>query len=470
MDLKNIKKLDTNIIGIAPNAWPRLVGSDFVSNFSIICSKYRQDTKLISDDIKVICVERDFPGDMPLKANALEILKLSRVQEYIKSQENPHLLIYKGGEGLDELTGQLDLPVIGNPAHIKDKFENKKFFRQALIEAGVEPIPGKTYKVTDFTPNLYETLISEVGTDLVFQITEMTGGGGTGTDFIKSKADYAKFLEKLNYKLSRPRKHPLEFVNVTKFINGTSTSIAGCVTLKGVITTRIQTQIQDMSIVRTLGEGSGLFSGHDWSFRQYDNKIQNQAKEITRKLGEYMGKSGYKGIFGVDLLVDETDGTVYPVECNPRYTDAFPVMSMIYMANGLAPLDYFHIAAHLGMDLEFDTQEESAKLNIALQGAQIILETKSEAFTKVTGEVKAGIYKYDGENLTFDRLGYRYEELKELNEYLVTEGVPFVGTIQKPGSRILRLISRSSYLEEKNKLNVDIKKVIDILYQKLSLV
>lgn len=470
MNYKNFKKLDTNVIGVAPNAWPRIVASDLVTNFSVICSRLRRDTELISKDINVFCIERDLPGEKPLRANALEILRLPGVQNYIQSRKDSHLLIYKSSEGMDEIAAQFGWHVIGNPSAVKDKFENKKFFRQALIDSGIDPIPGKTFKIVDFTPELYQTLVSEIGTKLVFQITEMTGGGGTGTAFINSSQDYMNFLDKLSEKLTHKRKTPLEYVNVTKYIDGTSTSIAGCVTRNGVLTTRIQCQVQDMAEVRILTEGSGLFCGHDWSFRQYDDDIQNQAKEITRKLGEYMAKHGYKGIFGVDLLVEESESKVYPVECNPRYTDAFPVMSMIYLSNNILPLDYFHIAEHLGMTPEFDAAFESKNFNIPLYGAQIILETKSDKFTKVTGDVAAGIYRYDGEHLTFDRPGYRYEQLTGESEYLITEGVPAPDTIQKPGSRVLRVVSKNGFLEEKNKLKVDVKKVIDIIYQKLALI
>jgi hypothetical protein len=307
---------------------------------------------------------------------------------------------------------------------------------------------------------------------LVFQIAEMTAGGGTGTAFIATRAEFDAFMEKLNVKLSEKRKNPIENITIAKFIEGESTSIAGCVTKKGTITARIQTQIQDIAYVRLLGEGSGLFCGHDWSYKDYDESLQAQAQEIARKFGDYMGKQGYKGIFGIDLMVNETEGVVYPVECNPRYTDAFPILTMMQLAKGLLPMDYYHIAEHLNCDYDFDLKEVSKGFNQTLHGSQIILETMTDEWSKVEGDLPAGVYRFDKINndISFVREGYRYEDIQYPEEFLLTEGVPFHGTVFKPGARVLRLVRTVAMLKSKSELNEDTKQLIKLLYDRLNIV
>lgn len=45
--------------------------------------------------------------------------------------------------------------------------------------------------------------------------------------------------------------------------------------------------------------------------------IQQELREITRRIGQVMGRSGYRGIFGCDYIVDD-QGRIYFVEVNAR--------------------------------------------------------------------------------------------------------------------------------------------------------
>lgn len=459
------------IVGIAPNAFPRTVPACFVPNYRIVCFKWRAETAVISNDIPLFCVEKENPEINLEKVNAKEILKLDVVQRYISQQDGVWLLVYKSTPGIEELADKFGWKIIGNRTEIKDKYENKKAFREALLDSGINPIEGETIKVSDFmsSQDIFSKLKKKYGTPVVFQIAEMTEGGGTGTAFVNDEEEFKDFVNRVKEKIAA-RKKPTLFINATRFLKGYSASIAACVTKHGVISSRIQTQIQDVADVRLLSEGSGLFCGHDWSVVQYEDRLQKQASEIAIKFGEYLWQKGYKGIFGLDLIVDTKIGKVYPIECNPRYTDAFPVLSMMHMASGLSPMDVYHILEHLGIDYDLDIEELSKQyLNTPLTGSQIILETKSLNWTKTTGQLKAGIYKWYGQNLDYVREGYRYDQLHE-GEFLITEGVPFVGTIYKPGARVMRLIFKESILEDTKKLTSRARKIIQEIYKHLGLV
>jgi hypothetical protein len=45
--------------------------------------------------------------------------------------------------------------------------------------------------------------------------------------------------------------------------------------------------------------------------------VQQELREITRRIGQVMGRSGYRGIFGCDYIVDE-EGRIFFVEVNAR--------------------------------------------------------------------------------------------------------------------------------------------------------
>lgn len=264
----------------------------------------------------------------------------------------------------------------------------------------------------------------------------------------------------------------------------------------------LQTQILDVPEVRLMSDGSGLFSGHDFSYGDYSEETIRQAKDLVKKFGDYIYKNlGYKGIFGLDLIVNKKEGKVYPIECNPRFTDAFPLISEIHSKNGAIPMDVFHILEHMNVPYKIKVDEISKSYEVKTPASQILLQTKTDDWTKVTDDLKAGVYRINQhkvhrkkqENsrstrdvfssgvipfksgslprafISYLRPGYRFEHLKSADEFLITEGVPFKDTVFKGSARVLRLIFAKSILEKPKTLTEETKEVIGEVYNKLSL-
>lgn len=521
MDKKEILKITKSlppVIGIAPNAFSRIILADFYPDYSIVCFKYRGETDMITRDIEVFCVEKEDPGTSISKMNAQELLIHPKVQEYIKSKKDPHLLIYKPTKGVEAISYDMGWKVIGNLPSVKYNIENKYEFRQLLKKAGIDAITGETILYDDLDENKYTEMVGKYGNKLVFQIAEMTSGGGTGTAFINSTEDFKNFKNKFDIK--REKLLSINNVNVTIFMDGIPTSISACATKFGVITGNIQTQILDIPEVRLMSDGSGLFSGHDFSFGDYSSDLNEQAKSMARSFGEYIYKNlGYKGIFGLDLITDTASGKIYPIECNPRYTDAFPLISEVHNSQGAIPMDVFHIFEHMNAPYNINVDEISATYAIQKKASQIILETRSDDWTKVSGSLKAGIYKisypvtssnyplkstsipnlpehsfndkighseqppchshrseesllndFQPPTISYLRPGYRFEHLNSEDEFLVTEGVPFKDTVLKAGARVLRLIFAKSILSGAKELTTEAKMIIDHVYRELDIV
>ena len=487
MDKKEVLKITKNlpqIIGIAPNAFSRVVFADYFPNFSIVCFKWRGETDYIARDIEVYCVEKEYPGTMLSKMNTGEILNLPGVINFIRSKVNPHLLIYKPTMKINTQAFRMGWKIVGNSPDVKHDIENKLAFRNLLGKCGITSVPGETVLLTDLDEELYKSLTDKWGPRIVFQVCEMTTGGGTGTAFINSINDFRGFISK--FKAKKEILNFIKNVNVTSFIEGVPASIVACATKYGVITGSIQTQILDIPDVRDIKEGSGLFSGHDFSYAEFNNDLNSQAKLIAQKFGEYIYNNlGYRGIFGIDLIVNMKSAKVYPIECNPRYTDAFPLISQIYIRNGAIPMDVFHVFENMNIDYKIDVNEISDSYKTHTSASQIILETRSNDWTKVTGELKAGVYQINYPNsdnnglaltinhqtltISYLRPGYRFEDLKNSSEFLVTEGVPFKGQKYPGGSRILRLIFSESVLESPHVLTGKTKALVSEVYRNIAL-
>jgi hypothetical protein len=117
-----------------------------------------------------------------------------------------------------------------------------------------------------------------------------------------------------------------------------------------------------------------------------------------------------------------------------------------------------------------DVEEINALYGEPVEGSQIIISSKIEERAKLTGEIKAGVYKYKENELEFIREGYRYEDLKSDDEFVFTEGVPFIGTMIKGDCRIMRIIFKKGILRDKNQLTDEAKNIIEKVYNRLPMV
>lgn len=449
------------IVGVTPNALTRVVPAQFLNDYSIVCFKWRQETEYVSRVTEVFSIERLYPGAKISKMNSTSVLRFPPVQEYLSRKGKPWLLVYKSRPGLERLAQRLGFGIIGNKPGVIAEYDDKRRFREILEEEGIRRVPGESIPFEKLRTELLAELKKKYGEKIVVQAAEIAGGG-KGTAFVQDEEDLESFISRIKSKEKGSR---VKKLNVTKFIDGIPASIAACVTKYGIISGGIQTQIQDIPQVRNPEVGSGLFLGHDWSFRQWRGDVIRQAQELADKIGKRLKREGYKGIFGLDLVIDE-EGVVYPIECNPRYTGAFPVLSQIYIANGLVPLDFYHILEHLGIEYNVDVREASDTYTKPLLGSQIILYNRREQAVKVEGYLKAGVYKVAGETMQFVREGFGYEHLLDAGEFVLTDGVPFPGTVLEPSERLAKLVFKKGILQNKNKLTQEVEKIIDWVYQK----
>lgn len=465
------------IIGVAPNAWPRIVASWFFPKFKILCLRDRQDNDEIDNQgINIFSLKKIQPNLEVSPLTSSRILNLEASKRFLKSQSLPFaLLVYKSTPILEKVAQENGWRLIANSPKIKNIYEDKRIFKNIIKKVGLKPIPGENLLIEELTRekiNYFQRYFGQK--KLVLQLAEVTYGGGSGTLFINHSNDWRIFqqrVKEIRFKL-QGKKKKIKTVNVSPFIDSISSSISACATRFGILTAPIQTQIIDQQAVGMKKTNrSGNFCGHDWSFRHYSAKIQHQARIIAKKLGQYMYQHDYRGIFGVDLLIDEIKEKVWPMECNPRFTDAFPMVSLLLMEQGQLPMDIFHILELLGQDYEIDFKQiEKGYQQARLDGGQIILHNLLETEAVNKGVLKAGVYRLKEHKLKFLRSGITPFDLKEPEEFLFTEGiVRKPGEIFKSSARLGRLINKSGLLLTNKELKPRIKEIINLAYRQLNL-
>jgi len=388
----------------------------FDKNYHIICHKNALDNSLYEKVATIHSLQKKWITIE--KLNSYNILKNKYTQKAIP--KGSRILPYKASKKIYEIAQKNERKIIWNKPELKEKYENKKNFRQVMKEAEIEAIPGKNIKIETFLISDYQHRRQTIGESFVIQIPELNTWWGLWTIFVHNKKDFFNIRKKLEDKTFRKKK--VKSINITKFIKGIDASILGCVTTHGIIHTSVQKQISDIPEVINVKKGSGLFCWHDRSSFTASKKTQEKAEEMVKKLGKHMKKNNYKGIFGFDVLIEEKTNKVYPVECNARMTWAMPMISLIDIKNKKIPIDFFHIAEHLGIQYEIDISEVNKKLAYDRKGSHIILNNRKDYPIEAIKDILPGIYTEENGTLIHLREGFTYNDIKEDDEFIIING------------------------------------------------
>ncbi len=468
-DLASLKEyfsqIKTPIFGAGVYVFNRLGLEDIYSNYRILALRYSLDTKLIEKGIKVLSLEKGM-GTRHIREprNATTVISHSKTKEYLKKFQNPAILVYQPSKKMEEVCQENGWELLNNPTSFgKDLLENKIKFRRILKELGIAVPPGKIASASKLH---YGHLINRYG--LPFVIQHPTKGGGKGTFFINNKEDFDQAYKKLHKKWDEDNEKevtPPDEVIVAQFIQGSSPSITACVTKHGVLSTNLQYQILDAPKLYNPEKGSGLFCGHDWTSSRFSDSINYQAYEAVEKIGQYFKELGYKGIFGLDFVLDEKKEKLYIVECNPRFLGSYPVINMAQLINNEPPILAFHVLEFLGNDYQIDKNEINYQMRREKIGAQMILHNLTTKWARNHKQIKAGVYKLRKNKLKYIREGYDLKHLREKEEFLLADGVSLKHSHFSPNRRLCRILTLNQCLADDYKnLNPWAKQVSETVY------
>ncbi|WP_045212341.1 ATP-grasp domain-containing protein [Desulfonatronovibrio magnus] len=252
------------------------------------------------------------PGDFAgVVSYSMTVLQLVRM--LIKRQGNLYVHVF---ESLPELTftRMPGVTLLGPNGQVAGMWNNKLYQLQMLKDV----VPVIDYKISggvnEMLKNIEESLTN--WPDGVF-VSQPYSAAGTNSFIVNSMEDLAQRLPlpQATYFLSRyvPHVHDPTVLGVVG--NEDDVFIAA---------------IADQEI-----EGGNMFRGSTFpSVLSY--KEQLEIKEHTRMVGKVLGRSGYRGIFGCDYIVDK-QGNIFFVEVNARKQGT--TMEMCCTLENLLPED-----------------------------------------------------------------------------------------------------------------------------------
>ncbi|NOQ67977.1 ATP-grasp domain-containing protein [Patescibacteria group bacterium] len=391
------------IFFVAPNPNRAIGVEKEVKNYHIICS---QKTDIIDylnkEKISVLCLDDD-----NIK-NSGKLLEDKKILSYIKRKSKgkiANIMTFKPSPKIAKLCNNNGFKYLGNKWELNRKLEDKIEFVRITEKL---KIPNAKSKIITLEEKKDGDFKLKKGKKFVIQLPR--GFSGNSTFLIKTEKDLKKIV----------KKHRNRKIKLSEYINGDVYTINACVGKFGVLISQPIFQITGLTDYNKNELGT---CGNDYA---YGEKLESGEKKkifnYTKKVGSYMKKTGYNGIFGLDFIV--SGDNVDLMEINPRFVSSIPVFTKLQIQKEPAPFLFFHLTEFLKTDYKFKLsssyQSSFAKWNKekSFNFSQLILRNTNENCVKIIKSMISGVYKIEKEKLILKEKTYYAENLKE-NEFLI---------------------------------------------------
>jgi len=341
------------------------------------------------------------------------INKISTSAKATADKNNPQILVFKPTTQIEKICTENNWQLLNPSAELANKIEQKISGVQWLGEE------------SKYLPNAKIDVCGNInfnGEKFILQFNQ--SHTGSGTILIESE----KQLEEIKTKF------PKRECKTTRFVDGTLFTNNNIVTDKEIILGNISYQITGLE---PFTKNKFATIGNDWGLahKLLTEKQLNKYKEIVEAVGQKMQAENWRGLFGVDIILEKNSDNLYLIEINARQPAGTTFESQLQMANRKNENEITtfegHILALLGCSLS------DKKLIEITDGAQIIFrknfdlpETKLQTIQNNLEKEKFMVIKYDN---------------------------------TKENSDLLRIQSQTSIMEKHNEFNETGKIIIDNL-------
>lgn len=442
MQYLSAKLPENPIIGLTRNPIDRVGLSSFLSNFHI-ASMYEGSTvdMLKQDGIRITTLHAD-----PYVNNMAQLLMtddFKHLVQMVKADTHPtYLLLTNITEKIEQITNTLGISIIANSSSIRSMFENKANIRDQYGNSLPFPefrIIPKEELASD--RELYNQL-AQYHLPFVIQDESPSFAGGRGTFIVNSKEDYEAAV---TYLLPRGGSR----VAVSEYIVGENASIQGCVTSHGVFYGPLQTQLYDDPALVHRGEGASKFAGGMWGFNHFSKAAHQHAHAIIKKAGRILQEKGYKGIFGIDLMITPQD-RVCMLEINARTTALTQPLTLMQEHHSLPPLLLLHILEHMKTPYEItDSRKYQEMLLNEPPFSFALLHNRSNKEVRLTGNLLPGVYRIDGDTYSYIAPGYLLSHLPPDSNHFIIPDVPQPDLPIPSKKSLLHIMTRDTVVTNK---------------------
>ncbi|MDB5170274.1 MAG: hypothetical protein JWN82_670 [Candidatus Saccharibacteria bacterium] len=400
----------------------------------LILDKFFDDFKFVSSDKQTwlqdlsLKVAPSSLGQKSTYGEAKELYRSKKFVDMVKADPKRKYVMYSP---LDPPYKVNPLTYLMNSPTISHAYENKRYFRDEF--SGLIKIPDYEIKYMNELDRAasYKNLTERF--EGPFMLQDEDSSGSKGTYAIRNQDDYVEAIKSLK-KFSRGRT-----IVVSKFIHGEVTSIQVCITKYGIFSGGIQRQLVDSKYLCNPDlAGASKWCGGEIG-DEYPDIVQHQAREIASIVGSELSSHGYKGIFGVDLIVTP-EHEVYAIEINARLTGYSHIISDMQTLQGKIPFMLLHLLELGNFKYEVTDSEALPSVNkFDKPGSLLILNNTLDTDITLDTYIRPGLYRFRQGKITFIRPAYSLESVKGEDTLLILCRHNEGATIES-GKRVLKIM------------------------------
>ena len=334
---------------------------------------------------------------------------------------------------------RLGLQICLPAARLRNHLDSKVITTELAHRAGIASVPNVMSHITNYAD--LRRVAAALGPDVVVQLPY--GDSGNTTFFISCEQDFQPHAARI---AAQP------IVKIMRRIRCRQLTIEGCVTKHGTLVGPLQTELVGFPELTPFGGGwcgNEVFAAHESKLLTIE--LRQQAQHATEAMGEQLRQGGYRGCFGLDLLLDQDSGALYLGEMNPRITGATPMTSQAMLEADRAPLLLFHLLEWFGAEYELDVaafNQQWLRAERLSSWSQMILEQTSVAEAQVATAPATGLWQMQADGtLRFIRSAFSPSAITNANEALFLRTVN-VGQSQHKGASLGRIISRGRLMTD----------------------
>jgi len=330
-----------------------------------------------------------------------ELLNHSLTQEFITqhTQAVPQIIVFKNTTIIEKICAEKNWHLLNPSAVLSQKVEEKISQVNWLGDLAQFLPPHKIQIAKE---------VSFEGRPFILQFNR--AHTGMGTHLIGSQKELTEIQQKFP---DRP-------VRITKFIQGPMFTNNNVVTPDKILLGNINYQITGLS---PFTDQPFSTIGNDWGLPHVllNDDLKEQYITIAEAVGEKLRESGWKGLFGIDVILDDTEQKLSLIEINARQPASTTYESQL-QKNSLTTFE-----AHLLALLDESIQEGLTPIS---EGAQIILRNGKTPRTP-------------------EKQTQTLQKLEKLHLDLTL--IPYNNT--EPGSDWIRIQTSKSFMQNHNQLN-----------------
>ncbi|MDR1969728.1 MAG: ATP-grasp domain-containing protein, partial [Candidatus Nomurabacteria bacterium] len=180
----------------------------------------------------------------------------------------------------------------------------------------------------------------------------------------------------------------------------------------------------------------------------YSDIVSHRTREIATIIGSELSSRGYRGVFGIDLIVTP-DEDVYAIEVNARLTGYSHVLSDMQFAKQKIPFMLLH-TLELG-NIPYEIEDlEALPMPSSLDEtySYLIVVNENDGDYILNQELKSGIYKIAGNSIEFERPGYSVVDIKNNDELIILSKFSKKGDVIERGKRIYKIIIKGRTIDD----------------------